>query len=94
MSDLFPLIFLSMVAVAFLLLLCGCKRQGNYKQVYGTDTLGEVKRILRTDPTLTGVIIFRGMDLCDTRVSRQTICEVSRLNSNDQKLDLISFTHE
>jgi hypothetical protein len=94
MSDLIPFIVLSMVAVAFLLLLCGCKRQGNYKQVYGTDTLREVNRILRMDPTLTGVIVFHGMDLPDTYVSRKTICELSRLISNDQKLDLISFTHE
>ena len=94
MSDSIPFIVLSMVAAAFLLLLCGCKRQGNYKQVYGTDTLGEVNRILRKDPTVTGVFVFRGMDLRDTYVSRQTIREVSRLISNDQKLDLISFTHE
>lgn len=63
MSDWIPLVVLSMVGVAFLLLLCGCKRQEEYINCTHTPTTAsQALEFLSRNKRAKGVRVFHSLN--------------------------------
>jgi hypothetical protein len=82
MSDSIPFIVLSMVAVAFLLLLCGCKRQEEYINCNCTlITASQAHEILYRNKTAKGVRVFHSLN-DDSYYSRDEINNLLKTSPN------------
>jgi len=86
MSDSIPFIVLSMVAGAFLLLLCGCKRQEEYiNRNHTSTTASQALEILYRNKHAKGVRVFHSLN-DDSYYSRDEIIKLSN-TSPDKILD-------